>query len=237
MEDHLNPFVMQIKASRKERHGTVDLYLPEADEPRPAIVFVHGGPLPAAVTPRPHEWPVFAGYGAMAAAAGVLGAVVAHRLHTPADYPLVAAQVQQAIDTVRADPRADADRVALWFFSGGALLMADWVNRPPDWLRCVAATYPVLAPLPGWPVEPRFHPTTTVGDCGKMPIVLTRAGREHELIAAGVQAFVDAADAANCRLEIIDVPNGRHGFDYLDPGEESRDAVETALGTVLSSLA
>jgi len=73
--------------------------------------------------------------------------------------------VAEAIDFVRADPRVDADRLALWFFSGGALLMADWLRQPAQWLRCVAATYPVMAPLPGWRVDERFRPADALARC------------------------------------------------------------------------
>jgi hypothetical protein len=34
-----------------ERHGRVDLYPPAATHPSPAIVFVHGGPIPADLRP------------------------------------------------------------------------------------------------------------------------------------------------------------------------------------------
>ena len=44
--------------------------------------------------------------------------------------------------------------LALWFFSGGGLLLADWLRDPPPWLRCIAASYPLLGPLPGWPDDP-----------------------------------------------------------------------------------
>ncbi|HET9893893.1 MAG TPA: hypothetical protein VFQ44_03065 [Streptosporangiaceae bacterium] len=65
---------------------------------------------------------------------------------------------------MRADPRVDAGRVALWFFSGGGLLPADWLCAPPEWLRCVAATYPWLAPPPDW--DARFRPIDAVASAG-----------------------------------------------------------------------
>ena len=137
-----------------------------------------------------------------------------------------------AVELVRADPRVDADRVALWFFSGGGLLLADWLRTPPEWLRCVAATYPIL----GCPPEfgARFQPAQAVTDAGALPIVLTRVGREHPQIAATVEAFVSAAQACGARLEIIDVPNGQHAFDILDHTDDSRQAVERAIDMVLN---
>lgn len=236
LAEHLSPFVLPSEPRSVERHGAVDLYLPDAEGPRPAIVFVHGGPTPAAQRPTPRGWPLYQGYGSAAASRGVVGAVLDHRLHSPADYPLAATDVADAVKAVRADQRVDADRVAVWFFSGGGLLLADWLRTPPEWLRCAAATYPVLTPFPGWEVDPRFRPAEAVATAGTTPIVLTRAGREHPLVAAGVEEFVTAAQAHGAKLEIIDTPNGRHGFDYLDHTDESRAAVERALESVLTAL-
>jgi acetyl esterase/lipase len=235
--DHLNPFVLPIDVVSAERRGPVDLYLPEAPQPCPAVVFVHGGPIPPDLRPTPRDWPVYQGYGSVAATRGVVGVTVDHRLHGPADYPLAAADVAAAVEMVRADPRVDADRVAIWFFSGGGLLLADWLRTPPRWLRCVAATYPVLAPLARWVVDPRFRPAEAVISAEALPIVLTRVGREHPEVAATVEAFVEAARARGAALEIVDVPDGRHGFDTLDHTDESRLAVERALDAVLAAVA
>ncbi len=230
---HLNPFVVSIEPRPAERHGAVDLCLPDTEGPNPAIVFVHGGPVLAEQRPTPRDWPVFRGYGSMVAERGAVGVTVDHRLHCLADYPRAADDVAAAVELARADPRVDADRVALWFFSGGGPLMSDWLRTPPEWLRCVAATYPVLAMPPE--VGPRFQPAQAVAEAGALPIVLTRVGLERPLIAATVEAFVTAAQACGARLEIIDVPNGQHSFDLLDHTDESREAVERAVDTVLAT--
>jgi acetyl esterase/lipase len=217
-----------------DRRGNVDVYLPDTTDPRPAIVFVHGGPVPAEVRPTPRDWPLYRGYGSLAVARGVVGVTVDHRLHHPAAYPSAAADVAEAVRTARELPQVDPDRIAVWFFSGSGLLLADWLRTPPDWLRCLAATYPLVAPIAGWPVDPAYRPIETVAEAATPPIVLTRAGLEHPEVAAAVEEFVTAAGPA--RLEVIDVPNGRHGFDMLDHTEESRQAVEKAFDTVLAHL-
>lgn len=123
-----------------------------------------------------------------------MGVTVDHGLHDLTAYARAAEDVAAAVALVRADPRVDADRVALWFFSGGGLLAADWLAAPPPWLRCVAASYPVLAPLPGWnTVDARFRPVDAVRTAGELPVVLTRAGLEHAPIAATVAEFLAAA--------------------------------------------
>ena len=231
---YLNPFVLPDPVRAAERHGACDLYLPDgAAGPYPAVLFVHGGPLPAGLRPAPRDWPVYRGYGSAVAARGAVGVTVDHRLHDVAGYPQAAADVAAAVEAVRADPRVDAGRVALWFFSGGALLSASWLRTPPGWLRCLAATYPALAPLPGWQVDPAFRPAAAVASAGDLPIVLTRVERERPEVAATVEEFTGAAGRCRAALELIDVPGGQHGFDFLDHIGESRQAVTRALDTVL----
>jgi dienelactone hydrolase len=233
--DFLKPFVLPVPARSPERHETLDLYLPDdIGQARPAVLFVHGGPLPAEVAPRPRDWPVYQAYGALAAARGAVGAVVGHRLHSPADYAVAAGDVEAALESLRGDPRVDGDRVALWFFSGGGLLSADWLREPPGWLRALAMSYPVVAPLPGWPVQERFDPIAAVAGAGELPIVLTRVGLENPAIADGVERFVEAADKA--RLEVVDVPDGRHSFDVLDDDDASRTAINRATDLVMAAL-
>jgi hypothetical protein len=107
------------------------------------------GPTPAGVRPTPRGWPLYQGYGSVAAARGAVGVTADHRLHDPGDYPLAAADVAAASALTRADPRVDADRVAVWFFSRSGLLLTDWLRAAPPWLRCAAASYPILAPCRG----------------------------------------------------------------------------------------
>lgn len=233
--DFLKAPVFPVEDRVAERIDDVDVYLPDdLSGPRPAVLLVHGGPVPAELRPTPRDWPIFRGYASLLAGRGVIAATVDHQLHSPLGYPAAAGNVRAAVERLRADPRVDGDRLALWFFSGGGLLAADWLREPPAWLRAVALNYPLLAPPPGWPVDAAFRPVDAVASAGNLPIVLTRAGLEKPAIAEGVEAFVTAA--ANARLDIVDVPRGQHGFDYLDDDDESRAAVQRAMELVLTSL-
>ncbi len=238
---HLRPFVLSPAEVEPERTGSIDLYVPDGDGPFPAVVVVHGGPLPPDLRPTPRDWPVYRGYGALLASRGLVAAVVDHRLHVlqdpggvVLDYPTAAQDAAAAVAAVRADPRVAADRIVVWFFSGGGLLCADWLREPPVWLRGVALTYPALAPLPGWPVDPRFRPVEAVGEqaARQVPIVLTRVGREKPEIAETVVGFLAAAGAASRTVEVVDVPHGQHSFDVLDHTDESREAVQRMVAQV-----
>ncbi len=234
---HLRPFLLDVPDLPRERTANVDLYLPDAEGPSAAVVFVHGGPVPADARPTPRDWPTLTGYARYAAARGVVGVTLDHRLHDLADYELAAGDVAAAVERVRADPRVDEDRIALWFFSGGGLLTADWLASPPAWLRCLAANYPVLSPLPNWgPLDGRFRPADAIARAGTLPVVLVRAGLEMAEIAATVEEFLAAAERCGAAVDVIDVAHGHHGFETLDPTDASREAVHRMMRTVLAHL-
>lgn len=233
------PFVLATPDAIREQYDSFDVYR-AIDRPqgegslRPAVAFVHGGPRPPGVEWRPRDQPVFVGYGSTAAAAGLVGVVLEHHMAALTECAAAAEEIVTGLEQVRRLPGVDPDRIALWLFSGSGLLAADWLRDTPTWLRCLALTYPVLQTLPEWGVEPRFDPTLAVSHSRALPILLTRVGLDRPEFVSGVGAFVDAAHAAN--LEIIDVPNGRHGFDLLDHTDESRSAVTQALNWVLARL-
>jgi hypothetical protein len=243
---YLRPFVLGVLDGpdvRVDRLGEIDFYRPVGTARTGAILFVHGGPGPAGLEVMPREWPVYRGYATAAARRGVVAAVVDHSLIHGFDRLVAAAdEVEAAIGVLRSDPRVDPDRVALWFFSGAGLLAGEWLDSHPDWLRCVALTYPLLATPPG--VEELVNAAEVIGKhdrgggVGKassrdLPVLLTRAGLELEELAGPVAEFVSAGGTA---LDIIDVPKGHHGFDMLDHTEESRAAVTKALDWAIAHL-
>ncbi len=243
---HLRPFVLTPSEVERERSGRADLYAPQGEGPFPAVIFVHGGPIPADMQPTPREWPVYRGYGSLLASQGVFAVTVDHRLHVVPgpegprfDLATAAQDIADAVETVRHHPRVDADRIVLWFFSGGGLLSADPLRERPKWLRGLALTYPVLEPLPGWPVDSRYRPLSAITEPGPAvpPIVLTRVGLEKPDVAATVARFLAVAKDSGVLVEVIDVPNGHHSFDVLDHTDESRDAVEAAVSRVRDLLA
>jgi dienelactone hydrolase len=247
--DHLEPFVVPVDAVEPERRDTADFYLPDASAgpSRPAVVLVHGGPVPADRRPTPRDWPVYRGYGSMLAGRGIVAVTLDHPLHGPEDYPRSAARVRETVGRARAHPRVDGGRIALWFFSGGGPLCAEWLRDPPSWLRCVALTYPRLG---GPALGSGFRPIDAVTDVGAaaavgvagamranaLPIVLTRVGLERPDLAAAVAQFVAAARTAEANLTVVDVPAGRHAFDTLDHTDAARQAVTQAVDHVLAAL-
>jgi acetyl esterase/lipase len=69
-----------------------------------------------------------------------------------------------------------------------------------------------------------------------LPIVLTRAGREGPEVQATVGKFLAIAAAVGAAVEVVEVPEGQHGFDVLDPAPRSRDAIVDAIDAVQRHL-
>ncbi|HEY1572943.1 MAG TPA: hypothetical protein VGG05_16495 [Pseudonocardiaceae bacterium] len=233
---YLNPFVLPTEPCPRERHGRVDFHLPAGDSPAPAVVFVHGGPIPEAMDPTPRDLPSFIGYGRAVATSGAVGVVLDHRMRDLGDCGPSAQDLADAVEAVRAHPRVDRDRIALWFLSGGSCLAAGWLDAAPDQLRCIAFSYPLFGDLPGRPVDARFRPAAALAGWRGVPIVLTTVGLERPDIAATVENFLAAARERQVDVRVITVPNGHHGFDCLDDTEESREAIVEAVEAVLGYL-
>jgi acetyl esterase/lipase len=219
-----------------DRQGVLDLYAPAGGGPRPAVVFVHGGPLPRGLPVSPRDWLVYRGYGALAVASGVVGVTVDHPLYALEDFAAAHAVVVRAVDAVRADSRVDPDRIAVWAFSGGGPLLSPWLSRPPSWLRCLAATYPVLDSGPGRVLPDGFRPVEALAADPHLPFVLTSVGLESPSIAEGVARFAAAGRSSRLELTVVDVPNGHHAFDMVDPGPESAAAVRRAFALVVHAV-
>jgi acetyl esterase/lipase len=194
----------------------------------PAVVFVHGGPIPADFQP-PTQWGVFVSYGELAAASGLVGVTFNHRLFAMEDFDRAQADVTAAIDYVRnhaTELNVDAERIALWYFSGGGLLMMPMMLDRPDYVRCMLAFYAYLQP-----VEMQVR-TKGAG----LPIFIARAGLDQRMINDTIDLFVQEALAGNAMLDVMNHPAGRHGFDMLDDDERSREIIGRAVAFAQTHL-
>ncbi len=230
----------------------MDVYLPPglaATERRPAVVFVHGGPLPAEMSPP--DWGVFRSYGELAAASGLVGITFKHRLNAMADYGKAAGDVRALIDHVRAqavDLHVDGDRLALWAFSGGGALVGIAFQQPLPFVRGVVSYYgildlrsPTFFGMPGAVPEPlasELSPTVLIAHRpGPFPpTLIARAGLDDARINQSVDEFVREAVRRDVDLDLLAVPRGRHAFDILDDTPRSREVIESTVAFLRAKL-
>ena len=201
----------------------------------PAVVFVHGGPVPPWLEPKPRAWPSYQAYGAWAASAGMVGVTFDHGFESYETFDVAVAEIApRRRGDARASTRRPRPDRALGVLGGrhAARAVAPGVTRrgcEASRCRTPAAARSRTPRRPG-------HLAEAVADAGELPILLTRVGLERDEVATTVTEFVDAAEACGAALDVIDVPNGHHGFDQVDPGEESQQAVRAAMSWVTTHL-
>jgi hypothetical protein len=73
-------------------------------------------------------------------------------------------------------------------------------------------------------------------ECGDVPVVLTRVGRERPALQERVTAFLVGTRDSGRHLDLIDVPDGEHSFDILPAVPGAAKAVEMAAAMVTGYL-
>jgi acetyl esterase/lipase len=218
----------------------MDVYSPVGPtRPRPAVLLVHGGPLPKLGA---KDMGVYHSYGAILAASGFVAVAFDHRFLGPDRLVDAGQDVADLVAHVRANAAAlgiDADRIAIWAFSGGGPFLAAPLRERPPWLRALVAYYAVLdlrqPPLgvdSGLSPElrERCSPVAALGDARSAPpLLVARAGLDHPWLNGGTDRFVQEALAKGATLDLLNHPDGRHGFDILDDDARTREILRRTL--------
>jgi acetyl esterase/lipase len=213
---------------------------PGAARPLPAVVLIHGGPVPMLGA---KNMGVFVSYGELLAASGFVAVTFDHRFLAPGRLADAAQDVADLVAHVRTNATSlgvDADRIALWAFSGGGPFLAAPLRERPPWLRAVVAYYAALdlqQPPPGADngidSERRrtFSAIRGLGEDARTapPILVARAGLDNPWLNGGIDRFVQAAVAGGASLDLMNHPDGRHGFDVLDDDARSKRIIRRTV--------
>lgn len=222
-----------------------DIYSPSGRKPvkgHPAVIFIHGGTLPPNLKTTIKDWGVYISYGRLAAASGFIGVTFNSRFYDWAKTGDPQSDVRDLVAYVRTNAKtlgADPDRISLWAFSAGGILLSDQLSSPQRFVRSIIAYYPVLDPkdlrgrIPQSVSDEElksFSPAHIVAaGNGKLPpLLVARAGLDAEL-NTGVDAFIAAALSKNLTIEILNHPNGQHAFDVLDDDQRTREVIRRTL--------
>jgi acetyl esterase/lipase len=231
----------------------MDVYAPhglDVNARLPAVIFIHGGPISPDTLLRPKDWGVYMAYGELMAASGLVGVTFNHRLYGRDFLETASRDIAAAIGYVRhhADAlKVDAGRLCLWAFSGGGPQLGPFLREPPAGTRCMVSYYATLdlRPIMRSETPPisdeilqRFSPVAFLqeGAMLSVPMLIVRAGRDYPVINETVDAFVQAALALNAPIELVNHPEGQHGFDILDDSERSRDIIARTVAFIRGQL-
>lgn len=225
-----------------------DVYSPPdlaSGESRPGVIFIHGdGPAEYLVGIK--DSPQYVGWGRLAAASGLVGVTFYHR--STERFTRVreaAADVDDLVAFIRrrgAELRLDPERLCAWVCSAGPPVgLAALLRDAPPFLRAVVAYYGVMDLVPPRsseaPVDDlealaqEFSPLRQLGRnaAALPPMLLARAGRDSAALNETMDRFYGAALERNLAVEMINHPAGRHGFDFLDDDDRSREIIARTL--------
>ena len=248
-------------AFRGEQDGEprMDVYTPVSlgdGERRPAVLFIHGGPISPELPLAPTEWGVYQGYGRLAAASGWVGITFTHRFYGFDRVEQAGEDIAAAIAYVRehaVELHVDLDRLCLWAFSGGGPFLSAALREQPAYVRCLVAYYTVMDLRPlgvaedvagSWSEEAlatlrRFSPLAAVEEAGavSIPMLVARAGLDDPALNAGLDAFVRAALTANMTLDVLNAPAGYHAFDTRNDDARTHEILRHTIAFVQEHLA
>jgi len=221
-----------------------DFYLPPGSGPgeRPAVILIHGGPIPANLLTPPKEWGIFVSYGQIIAASRLVGVTFNHRFYGGEHLADAQSDVEDLVAYVRqnaGDLGIDKDRIAVWAFSGGGPLLTGFLREPPSYISCIVAYYAVLdlrlMRAPGSTIEEeileRYSPVANMagGDKQIAPIFIARAGLDNASLNESIERFIHEAVSRNVMVDFCNHPGGHHGFDVLDDNDRSREIIRHTL--------
>ena len=226
----------------------MDVYSPKTSRGRlPAVLFVHGGRIPANLLTTPKEWAVYVSFGELVAASGFVGVTFNHRFHRWNNLADSQADVMDAIKYVRdqsATLGVDPDRIVLWVVSAGGIFLSRPLQERPPYLKSIVAYYPQMdlqtsrASAPAWVTDetlrefsPVYHLEKISAAQGSLlpPMFIARAGLDVADLNAGLDQFVQLALKNNMSIEVLNHATGHHGFDIEDDNARSREILKRTI--------
>ena len=232
----------------------LDAYLPADGKSHPVVVLISGGGAEGA--PRDfRDAGVYQTYGRLLAASGFVGIPYSKRYaRGPAGTANGAEDTRDLIVYVRehaTELHADKERIAVWAFSAGGLMLAPFLHDPPSYIRAIACFYCVSditpdswAGVAGVTPEEVDRAAVTFSSANVIhstdgrvpPILIARAGLDNPGLNRTIDRLVEESFRKNLSVEVWNHPTGRHGFDILDDNERSREIIRRAVEFLHTNL-
>lgn len=212
----------------------------------PAVIFLHGGPLPANLLTQPTHWGQYVSYGQLAAASGLIGVTFNHRLYGLDRFPDAESDLSDLVRYIRQNGAAlgiDKDRISLWAFSGGGPLLTFALRQSSPDIRCIISYYALLDPpsirksIPATVSDEtlqKFSPLyyLTVTKQRVPSIFIARAGLDYPGQNDIVDRFIQQALSKNLSINVANHPAGHHGFDIQDNDSRSREIIQATFAFI-----
>ena len=213
----------------------MDVYIPADAKPTdrlPVAIFLSG-------TDKAKHWVWFKDLGQVLASQGIV-AVMPDKRYQRGQTPQATEDIRAVLKFLKESGskyQADGTRVCLWAFSGGGVLLNVGMRGDTPTLRCLVNYYGVLDTAPftqGNNAASEYNPIELLKKAsGKLPpMLIVRAGKDREALNNGIDAYVSEALRRNQPIELINYPEGQHGFDALDNTETTKNIVRRSIAFV-----
>ena len=137
----------------------------------------------------------------------------------------------------------DGSRICLWAFSAGGMLLNVGMRGELPQVKCLVDFYGILdigrfPDAPKEAAESDYNPIVRMRrDPDKLPpMLIARAGKDRAPLNEGIDRFLAEAPAKNLAIEVVNYPEGQHGFDLFDDNDRSRQIVRRALQFLRENL-
>lgn len=190
---------------------TLDLYLPgNTHKPDSSIVFlIHGWFDPETIPIKPSNWQFYIDYGKLLASRGFATVVVNHRMNSKESVSQSRNDIENAIQFIQNNYRKygllTEKKISLWFFSMGALNFDYFANHNKFDIEKLVSYYGFF--------DDAFQDPSEAITYSQMQVV--RCGQDSEEIIRRTDKYLTHCLAKNYPLELINIPNGLHGFELL----------------------
>ena len=202
-----------------------DLYRPEGDGKRTAVVFVFGIPDPGAVAffGAPFkDWQSYVDWARLVAATGRVAVLYQNRV--PGDVSALFAHLRAHEHELGLDGRY------LVFAASGHGPQGLWTIAHEQVAGAVLL-YPYTLDVAGEAAAMHFAaPAVTVEELPRVPMLVVKAGRDTTPnLNAKLDAFVAAVRARDLPVSLVEHADGPHAFDIVDDTPRSREVIDEIL--------
>lgn len=233
----------------------MDIYMPPPVKNKtqryPVVVFVHGGPVMAGMTP-PKEWGVFTSYGRLVAASGLVGVTFNHRYYGMDKKNVInsIADVKDVINLITmkgSTYHINSDQICLWAFSGAGSHLSIPLKEKMTNVRCLVSYYAIMNlkyflskdyQVKLADILEDYTPVNYLKN-KKDPfpsVLIANAGKDAPAIKKGIQEFVNESFKVNILIDFLNHPDGFHGFDVLNDDDRSKDILKRTIQFIKKNI-
>ena len=226
----------------------LDLYTPsgaKATDRFPVVVLISGG---GAGDHDFRDAGIYLSYGRILGASGYVAITFAKRFGRDGDPLQGLTDFNDLVAYIRghaAEFHVNPGRMVFWAFSAGGSLLSPVLSDMRPYARAVLCFYCVtdrdFSPLPAddaKTLREKLSPLIQIEqvEYAVPPIFVARAGLDGPGINEPLDRFLAEAVAKNLSIEVMNHPEGHHGFDSLDADARSREIVKRALEFIRARL-